>query len=242
VVGADGVHSGVRRLAFGDEQRYVRHLGYYLAGWDLPNTLDAGATPQYYNVPGRAARISGDRRDPERAGAFVVFASPRLDCDWHDTEQQKGLIATAFAGLGWHVPHLLDSLGQASELYFDSISKVTVPRLSAGRVVLLGDAAWGVTLGGMGVGTGVVGAYVLAGELAAAPGDHGRALAAYENRMRGYAKTWQRAANPCQFLAPSTAARLRVRNVLLSRRLVQRMLVSSTKSLATDLDLPEYAA
>lgn len=125
-------------------------------------------------------------------------------------------------------------------MYFDSISRVTMPRWSAGRVVLLGDAAWGVTLGGMGVGTGIVGAHVLAGELAVARGDHGTALGAYESRMRGYAAKWQRGANPSQFLAPSTAARLRIRNALLSRRLVQRLLVASTKSLATDLDLPSY--
>ncbi len=60
----------------------------------------------------------------------------------------------------------------------------------------------------MGVGTGIVGAYVLAGELAAARGDHRPALTAYENRMRGYAARWQRSANPGQFLAPTTATRL----------------------------------
>jgi 2-polyprenyl-6-methoxyphenol hydroxylase-like FAD-dependent oxidoreductase len=252
VVGADGLHSGVRRLAFGDESQFVRHLGFYLAGWDLPNTLGVGTTPQQYNVPGRMASVHGDLRDPERAGAFVVFATPRLDCDWHDTEQHKKLIADAFAGLRWHVPELLGALHRAPEVYFDSISRVSVPRWSTGRAVLLGDAAWGVTLGGMGVGTGVIGAYVLAGELAAAAGElaagelaageFGKALAAYENRMRGYATLWQRGANPGQFLAPPTATRLHVRNALLSRRLVQRLLVSSTKSLATDLGLPDYAA
>ena len=78
------------------------------------------------------------------------------------------------------VPHLLSILHDAPDVYFDSISRVTVPHWSTGRVVLLGDAAWGVTLGGMGVGTGIVAAYVLAGELAAARGDHRTALTAYE--------------------------------------------------------------
>ncbi len=241
VVGADGLHSGVRRLALGAESQFVRHLGFYLAGWDLPNDLDAGATPQQYNVPGRMASIRADVRHPDRATAFVVFASPLLNCDWHDVEQHKELIVDTFTGLRWHVPHLLDALHDAQDVYFDSISRVTVPRWSTGRVVLLGDAAWGVTLGGMGVGTGIVGAYVLAGELAAARGDHRTALTAYENRMRGYAARWQRSANPGQFLAPRTAARLWMRNRMFKTRLIQRLLVSSTKSLATDVDLPDYA-
>ena len=240
VVGADGLHSGVRRFAFGAESRFVRHLGFYLAGWDLPNDLRAGSTPQHYNVPGRMASISADQRDPDRASAFVVFASPLLDYDWHDIEQHKKLIIGAFTGLGWHVPHLLGALRDAQDLYFDSISRVTVPRWSAGRVALLGDAAWGVTLGGMGVGTGIVGAYVLAGELAAARGEHRTALAAYENQLRGYASRWQRGANPGQFLAPSTATRLRIRNAMFRTRLIQRLLVASTRSLATDAALPEY--
>ena len=241
VIGADGLHSGVRRLVLGAESRFVRHLGFYLAGWDLPNDLDAGPTPQQYNVPGRMASIRADLRHPDRATAFVVFASPLLNCGWHDVDQQKEVIIDTFTGLRWHVPHLLDALRDAQDVYFDSISRVTVPRWSSGRVVLLGDAAWGVTLGGMGVGTGIVGAYVLAGELAAAGGDHRTALTTYENRMRGYAARWQRSTNPGQFLAPPTATRLRMRNTMFKTRLIQRLLVSSTKSLATDVDLPDYA-
>ncbi len=241
VVGADGLHSGVRQLAFGPESEFVRHLGFYLAGWDLPNTLGVDGTPRQYNVPGRMASVSADRRNPERAGAFMVFAGPRLDYDhWRTVKRQKELITEAFAGLDWHVPQLLASLPEADELYFDSISRVQLPRWTAGRIALLGDAAWGVTLGGMGVGTGIVGAYVLAGELAAARGDHRVAFPAYEKRMRGYAGKWQRGANPGQFLAPPTATRLRLRNAMFSSRLIQRLLIASTKSLATSQDLPDY--
>ncbi|GAA4580107.1 FAD-dependent monooxygenase [Micromonospora coerulea] len=242
VVGADGLHSGVRRLAFGPESAYVRHLGYHLAGWDLPNELGVGTVPQQYNVPGRMASVAADQRDPTRAGAFVVFAAGRLDPDWHDLDQQKKLVADAFAGLGWHVPHLLAGLRAAPELYFDAISRVSVPRWHTGRTVLLGDAAWGVTLGGMGVGTGVVGAYVLAGELARAGGDHRVAFGAYESRLRGYAMRWQRGASPGHFLAPATGWGLWLRNRLLATRPVQSMLLRSTGSLATDLDLPDYPA
>ncbi|WP_433277518.1 FAD-dependent monooxygenase [Pseudonocardia xinjiangensis] len=242
VIGADGLHSGVRRLAFGAESRYVRHLGYYLAGWELPNDLGLGTTPQQYNVPRRMVSVAADERDPTRAGAFAVFASPRLDHDWHDDEQHKKILAGALGGMRWHVPRLLDALPAASELYFDSISRVSVPRWSTGRVALIGDAGYGVTLGGMGVGTAVVAAYVLAGELAAVGGDHRAAFPAYENRLRRYAARWQRGASPGQFLAPSTATRLWLRNTLFKRALVRRLLVAGTGSVAANLDLPDYAA
>jgi 2-polyprenyl-6-methoxyphenol hydroxylase-like FAD-dependent oxidoreductase len=240
VVGADGLHSAVRGLAFGAESGYVRHLGYYLAGWDLPNDLHAGPTPQQYNVPGRMASVRADQRDPGRALALLIFAAPRLDFGWRDLEQQKTIVTDAFDGMRWHVPHLLGTLRDASELYFDAICRVRVPRWSAGRVALLGDAAFGVTLGGMGAGTSVVGAYVLAGELAASDGDHVAGFAAYEQRMRPFAARWQRGANPGQFLAPSTATRLRLRNAMFRSRLVQRLLIASTKSMATDPGLPDY--
>jgi 2-polyprenyl-6-methoxyphenol hydroxylase-like FAD-dependent oxidoreductase len=92
----------------------------------------------------------------------------------------------------------------------------------------------------MGVGTGIVGAYVLAGELAAAGGDHRAGFAAYEERMRSYAARWQRSANPGKFLAPATALGLRIRNVALGTRVVRTKMVESTASMATDVGLPDY--
>lgn len=242
VVGADGLHSGVRALAYGPEEGFVKHLGYCIAGWDMPNTLGADATPRQYNVPGRMASVAADLRDPGTAGAMAVFTAPRRQYDWQDVEAQKRVVAAALDGMGWHVPDLLAGLRDAPELYFDAISRAHVPHWTAGRTALLGDAAWGVTLGGMGVGTGVVGAYVLAGELAAAGGDHRVALPAYEQRLRSYAARWQKGANPGHFLAPSSGLGLRFRNALLSRRAAQRMLIRSTASLATAPDLPDYPA
>jgi 2-polyprenyl-6-methoxyphenol hydroxylase-like FAD-dependent oxidoreductase len=241
VVGADGMHSRVRGLAFGEEERTVRHLGFCLAGWDFPNEAGFDTVSRQFNVPGRMASTSADPRDVTRASAFMVFASPPPAHGWHETERHKALVSQAFAGVGWHVPYLLGTLKGAEDLYFDSISRVAAPSWTTGRCALLGDAAWGVTLGGMGVGTGLVGAYVLAGELAAAGGDHRRALPAYETKLRHYAALWQRSANPGQFLAPSTAARLRLRNTVFKSSLAKKLMIASTKSLATKTDLPDYA-
>ncbi|MGI5230177.1 hypothetical protein [Actinoallomurus sp. CA-142502] len=139
-------------------------------------------------------------------------------------------------------PYLLTGLRQAPEVYFGSISRVRVPAWSSGRAALLGDAVWGLTLGGMGVGTGIVGAYVPAGELASAGGDHRAGFAAYAERMRPYADRWQRGADPGRFLAPASALGLRSRNAPFGTRLFQRLLISSTTSIATDAGLPEYAS
>jgi 2-polyprenyl-6-methoxyphenol hydroxylase-like FAD-dependent oxidoreductase len=239
-IGADGMHSTVRRLTFGDEHRFLRPLGYYIAGWDLSNTFGLRGSSRYFNVPGRMASIGPDPEDPGQATAMVVFRSPCPAVDWHDQDAQKKLITHTFAGLPWHVPALLDTLSDAPDLYFDAIAKIKSPAWTRGRIALLGDAAWGVTLGGMGVGTGLVGAHVLAGELAGAGADHKAAFAAYEQRMRAYAGRWQRGANPGTFLAPATSRGLALRNRLLAAGWVQRMLLRGTKSLATDADLPDY--
>jgi 2-polyprenyl-6-methoxyphenol hydroxylase-like FAD-dependent oxidoreductase len=242
VVGADGMHSGVRRLVFGPERRFVTQLGYFLAGWDLPNDLGADAAATLYNVPGRMASISADDREPGRARVMMVFAAAGRDGEWwRDDAWQRRVLTDAFRGMAWHVPRLLAGLAEAEDLYFDAIARVRVPDWHRGRVALLGDAAWGVTLGGMGVGTGVVGAYVLAGELAAAGGDHRAAFPRYERRMRGYAAAWQRGASPGRFLAPRTRPGLWLRDTLFTSAVVRRLMVSATHSLATTDALPAYA-
>lgn len=219
VIGADGMHSVVRRLAFGPERGIVSHLGYHVAGWDVPNHLGLGRGSLMHNVPGRLASVGGDHRDPAKAATMFVFASGELEYDRRDPEQQKKLVADAFVDVGWEVPRLVDALRDASELYFDSISRVDLPRWSHGRVALVGDAACGATLGGMGTGTAVVAAYVLAGELAAARGDHRAAFARYESRLRAFAQRCQKGGDRTgKFLAPRTRTGLRLRNTLLNKR------------------------
>lgn len=240
VIGADGLHSNVRRLAFGPEESFVRHLGYYAATWQLPNNLGLGRGSVGYNTPGRLASVGGEHRDAAKARAFFVFASPQATYDRRDLEQQKALIVKAFAGLGWEVPRLLDSLQQAPELYFDSISQADVHAWSTGRIGLVGDAACGTTIGGMGTGTGMVAAYVLAGELALANGDHRAAFSRYENKMRGYAQSCQKGGSRTgKFLAPSTTVGLRIRNGLLNRRSLLNWMLKEGQKIST-IDLPDY--
>ncbi|MFB6615739.1 FAD-dependent monooxygenase [Streptomyces sp. NPDC056367] len=244
VIGADGIHSHVRRLAFGPEADHVTHLGHYAATWSLPNHLGLrpGTGTLGHNAPGRLASLGANRTDPTRAGAFFVFASPELTYDRHDTEAQKQLLRQAFTGLPWHVDHLLDSLGPADDLYFDSISRVDVPTWSSGRIALLGDAACGATIGGMGTGTGIVAAYVLAGELSRSPDDHQGAFARYESLLRPYAQGCQKGgARTGAFLAPASKLGLGLRNGLLGRRRILDLMLKAGERTST-LPLPAYAA
>jgi 2-polyprenyl-6-methoxyphenol hydroxylase-like FAD-dependent oxidoreductase len=139
----------------------VRHLGHCLAGWDFSDGVCGigwSTTSEQFNVPGRMAAAAADAREPGRAGAFLVFTAPPVTHDWHDTTAHKAKIKRAFDGPPWHVPYLLSTPDGARDPYFDSISRVSVPQWTRGRIALLGDAAWGLVLGGMGVGTGLVGA------------------------------------------------------------------------------------
>lgn len=243
VVGADGLHSRVRALAFGPEERFVRNQGHYLATWNLDNNVGVGRTALYHNVPGRMAGVIADHRDPGRASTLFIFAAKELTYDRHDVEQQRRILNGYFGDMEWLTPRLLSTLPDAPDLYFDSISRVDMPSWSRGRVVLLGDAGYGATLGGMGVGTGVVAAYVLAGELARADGDHATAFARYEAQLRTFVTRCQRGgSNAGRFLAPRSATVLRMRNWMLSSPYFRALMLKQADSMASNLPLRDYPA
>ncbi|AZM87103.1 FAD-dependent monooxygenase [Streptomyces sp. W1SF4] len=186
VVGADGLHSRTRALAFGPEEQYVRHLGIYTAIFNLDNYLGLKNTGHLYAAPGKAANIFTARANTEARAAFH-FAAEHLEYDRRDTAAHKRIVAERFAGEGWEVPRLLKEMDAAQEFFFDSNAQVEMDSWSSGRVVLLGDAGYcaGPT-SGRGTSQALIGAYLLAGELAAREGDHTAAFAAYEQQMRPY--------------------------------------------------------
>ncbi|MEU5696771.1 FAD-dependent monooxygenase [Actinosynnema sp. NPDC020468] len=229
VVGADGIHSAVRRLAFGPERDFVRHLGHYYALVDLGEQGE----PTLYNEPGRMVAVGG-----HKAPAFFVFASAELTYDRYDADSQKRILLDAYRGGGWRIPELMDQVPAARSIHLDSISRAHVDRYSTGRVVLLGDAAYGNTLGGFGSGLAVVGAYVLAAELARST-DHASAFHRYETLMRPYARI-ARNANAGPFLAPPSRFRMSLRNKMFNSPFLLRAMLRLTDRLATDIDLPDH--
>ncbi len=193
VVGADGAHSAVRTLAFGEESRFVRHLGAYMAYFTASRPADLDGWFLMCNSPGgRVAAVRPDR-SPAEVKAMFSFASPPIRYDRRDVGAQKRILAERFAGMGWYVPRLLAEVWDAPDFYFDALCQARVDRWARGRTVLLGDAAFCASpLSGLGTSLAIVAAYVLAGELAAAGGDHRIAFDRYQSQLGDYVAQCQK--------------------------------------------------
>jgi len=213
VVGADGVHSNVRALQFGAESAFVRHLGYYVSSFSTDNHLDLHGWELMYSEPGKTAGMYPARQNTGTRAVFF-FASPPLHYGRHDIAAQKDILAKEFSSAGWEVPRLLDSMWRAPDFYFDTVSQVHMPRWSKGRAVLVGDAAYCPSpMAGVGTSLALVGAYVLAGELAGAGGDHNVAFNRYQDEMRSYVAQGQRLAKGNAIgLVPRSRTRIWFRN------------------------------
>lgn len=221
LVGADGVRSAVRRLMFGPHEEYVRDLGLYLALYGTTTDVDLDGWQLMYTVPGgrgRPGRTAGlyPQRTPGTAMAGFFLPSPPVDGLRHDVAEQKRMVLRAFDGVGWEVPRMLGSIGDADDFFFDRVVQVEVDGWSRGRTVLLGDAGYCASpMSGIGTSLALVGAYVLAGELAAADGDHERAFRAYEAEMREFAARAHEFARASGDggLMPESRAQLRMRDL-----------------------------
>jgi 2-polyprenyl-6-methoxyphenol hydroxylase-like FAD-dependent oxidoreductase len=243
VVGADGLHSNVRRLAFGEEARFVRYLGYHIANFGLDPSEWGRFAGQLYSAPGKSAGVMGDAQG-RVAKAIFYFAAPPLSFDRRDLNAQKAVLAAQFAGLGWKTPQLLKTMASAPDFYLDQISEVRMQRWWRDRVVLLGDAGYGGTVGGMGTGLAIVCAYVLAGELAACGGDHAAAFTRYSERIGAYARQCQKGAEGVGgFMAPKSGLGVAMRNLMLrtmaampGMHLMERIAMSR----AEGIELPDY--
>jgi 2-polyprenyl-6-methoxyphenol hydroxylase-like FAD-dependent oxidoreductase len=185
IVGADGLHSNVRRLTFGEEAGLTRFLGGYLAVVSAPRALaNPGEMNGHIGVGRLAAVYTAEHLDDARV-VFLFRSKEELDYDHRDSLRQKELLRNAFAGMHPRVDRWLEEVEDTPAFYFDAISQLSMDRWSRRRVTLVGDAGYcpGPAVGGS-TSLAVVGAYVLAGELARADGDHLRAFAAYELQMR----------------------------------------------------------
>lgn len=245
VVGADGLHSAVRELAFGPEDRFRRDSGYYFAGFTAPNHLRLDHVGLMYNVPGRGVMLGSHREDAE-ASVGLFFAADAPVIDRHETKLLKQFLADRYADVGWEVPRLIEAMRQATDLFFAPLAQIRLGRYTRGRVALVGDAGWAAGPGGSGTGMATMAAYVLAGELGVAGGDHHTAFARYEAEVRPGAEAGlKQAKNAGSFLAPKTAKGIWLRNQshrLLTSRPMRGQLEKMTAKAANVLTLKDYAA
>ncbi|WP_395728598.1 FAD-dependent monooxygenase [Nakamurella sp.] len=182
VIGADGLHSTVRRLAFGPEQRFATHLGLSIATLMLGAPAADPRTVLIHGAPGRAAILHPTNG---REGAAFIFRHARFPAEaTRDPGARLDLLTTTYDGMQWRVPEFLDRFRTADDIYFDGVSRIRVDRWSRGRTVLVGDAAGCVSLLGEGSSMAVVGAATLAAHLRQQPDDVAVALREYERVHR----------------------------------------------------------
>lgn len=193
VIGADGLHSKVRKLIFGEEGNFLHELGLYVSFYSIPNFLHLDCIEIEYFSPKRFAIVYCPRDGMAKAG--FAFSSQRPQLDLSDQKQQREFLKQVFANEGWEIPRLLSFMEEAPDFYLDCMAQIHMPHWTKGRVALVGDAGYAVSpVAGQGTSVALVGAYVLAGELAKTQGDYNKAFQQYEEHLRVFVKKNQKLA------------------------------------------------
>lgn len=243
VIGADGLHSAVRRLVFGPQSQFETPLGYRVAAFDV-----AGYRPRdelvyvTHNEPGRMIARFSLRGD--HTMALFVFADSRMDSpEPRDTAEKKALLHRVFGNAKWESAQLLAAMQGVDDIYFDRVSQIRMAAWSKGRIMLLGDAACCVSfLAGEGAGLAMTEAYVLAGELSRAGRDYAAAVRGCEERLRPFIESKQKSARSfAAAFVPRTKQGVWFRNQmtkLLAIPALADLLVG--RDVRDNFDLPDY--
>ena len=241
VIGADGLHSRVRKLVFGPQDRYEKDLGYRVAAFET-----AGYRPRnelvylVHSAPGR--QVGRFALHDDRTLFLFIFAS-RGEPEPHGVAAQKAILRKVFEGDGWELPRILRALDTCDDFYFDRVSQIGMAAWSRGRIALVGDAAFCVSLlAGQGSALAMTAAYVLAGELATSQGRPRDAFDRYEERLRPFILTKQRAAKRfAGAFVPRTRLGICFRNqVIKTFRVPPIARIAIGRDIRDQLELPRY--
>jgi 2-polyprenyl-6-methoxyphenol hydroxylase-like FAD-dependent oxidoreductase len=215
VIAADGLHSTTRALAFGPADQFYRYLGCCFVGFTMPNNHGFSREAVIYNEPGLMALVY--ETGAERMNALLAYRreAPARE-EYTDMDRLHRNLQARYAGQGWIVPEMLSEARKSADIYFDSMTQIHMPQWSKGRVGVVGDAAYGPSFfSGQGTSLALVGAYVLAGELAT-HADHREAFAAYERKARAFVEQNQATAHGgSDIMVPATRAKIWKRNVMM---------------------------
>ena len=205
VFGADGVHSGVRRLVFGEERQFERFLGGYVSAFHLNR--------HKFEI-GRALKL---HEEADRVTMFYPLDAERMDATYvfrHDEvqllpEERLAFVRKEFKGAGWIGEAMLKAYKAKEPIYFDSLTQIVMPHWHRGRVALVGDACGCLTLlAGQGSHMAMAGAYVIARELRRHDSDYAAAYTAYEAMLKpAVTKRQNDAAAMARYFIPSARSR-----------------------------------
>ena len=244
IVGADGLHSAVRELVFGSEDRFEKYLGYIVAAFEVEGYRPRNEGVYVsYAVPGKqVARFA--MRDDRTLFLFVFAADDPPLVEPHNKAVQKRLLHAAFDDAGWECPQILLALDACDEIYFDRVSQIRMDSWSNGRVALVGDAAFCPSLlAGQGAALAMIAAYVLPGELAKNEGQPETAYRRYEERLRTFINDKQKAAEGfARSFAPKTRLGLFFRNQVTNALTIPGLAkLAIGRGLLDRLGLPNYS-
>ncbi|MEU7144942.1 FAD-dependent monooxygenase [Nocardia sp. NPDC046473] len=251
VIGAEGLHSALRARVFGPHEQFTEYLGAYIGFFTIPTPprtmLETGWVGVHI-VPSGMVAVRPDP-DPATSMAIISVRMPADDGLRGDIAAQQRLIRDRLAGNGWVVPAILDSMAEAPDFYFDEVARVRMAKWSRGRVVLLGDAAYcGSPMTGMGTALALIGAYLLAGEIAETPTDSARAFDRYEELLRPLVTEVQKGTEAAVRLRHPTTGRgvavaLTLVRILVSRPLHPlRVLITRLIGARGEYPLPDYSS
>ncbi|MCF0055322.1 FAD-dependent monooxygenase [Dyadobacter sp. CY356] len=194
VIGADGIRSNVRKIVFGDDEKFVRYLGHYVAIFTIPNYFDLEYWEMIFQHEGTPLAVCIAKERADEARAYLGFSSDKpLKYDHRDINTQKQLIMEKAAPeIGGMISKIKELMHSSTNFYFDAVNQTIMDTWSKGRVALVGDAGYSVSLSlGQSTSVAMVGAYVLAGEIAAHKEDLQAAFDQYEHELQEYILTNQ---------------------------------------------------
>lgn len=241
VIGADGLHSTVRRLAFGPQSRFEKYLGYAIAAFEV-----RGYRPRdedIYLMYGQPGRMLGRFTLHDDRTLFLFVFAADSDTLPEGLERQKAMLRERYREGKWECPLILDELDRTQQLYFDRVSQIRMESWTRGRIALIGDAAFCVSLlAGQGSALAMISAFVLAGQLADAEGRHKQAFGRYEAFLRTFIAEKQRAAERfAGVFVPKTRWGLSVRNQVIKTFAIPGLAKFAIGRDITDaLQLPNY--
>jgi 2-polyprenyl-6-methoxyphenol hydroxylase-like FAD-dependent oxidoreductase len=242
VLVAEGVGSSTRDKVFKGEN-HPRWMDMTLGFFTILKGETDGSDSRWYNAPGgRSVFLRPDRYGTTRA-VLTLKHEAREPSKKSDAEAKAWLKET-FTDAGWETPRVLEGLEKADDLYFEVLRQVKMDRWSEGRIALTGDAAWCATpVSGVGTTLAVVGAYILAGELAKTE-DHAAAFAEYDRLMRPFVEQGQGAGKGPNWTHPQSRFGIMMQRTMLnvlSKPILRDAFLKLGMRDPDDIELPDYS-